>query len=142
MKVSTLVRVFKYDGQELPDPAPTFSAAQVMDFYCANFPELLNAELEGPNEVDGKLVYTFKRSTGTKGLGEAQAGVRAPFSLRLALVAAGQADPAAPRGRLVVDPELVNQHGQFSRSFNPQRSSQASKATLPGLPSAALPLLL
>ena len=48
-------------------PDGSYSPAQLKDLYASNFPDLLNAEIEGPNVKDGKAVYTFKRTTGTKG---------------------------------------------------------------------------
>ena len=144
MKVTSLVRCFKYDGQTLPDPGAGFSPAQVKDLFTSNFPELVNAEIEGPNILDDQEVYTFKRTTGTKGLG-AQ-GATVPFVQRLALVVAGQADPLQPRHQIALSEKLAATHRQFGRALganqNSQRSETSRPATLPGLPSAALPLLL
>lgn len=140
MKVTTLLRVFKYEGQELPDLGASFSPAQVKDVYTANFPELVNAEIEGPNEIDGKLVYTFKRTTGTKGLGQQE--IALPFVQRLALVAAGQVDPMEPRSRVALEQSLAEKHQAFGRALSQTTNGQRRRATLPGLPSEALPLLL
>jgi PRTRC genetic system protein C len=46
---------------------PAVHADQVRDFYAPTYPEILNAAIEGPEEKDGKLVYTFRRAVGTKG---------------------------------------------------------------------------
>ena len=144
MQVTSLVRVFKYDGQELPDPGASFSPAQVKDLYTSNYAELVNAEIEGPNMVDDKAVYTFKRTTGTKGFGNAAlAPVQLPFVDRLALIAAGQPDPLQPRDRVAVTRQALELHVKLAYPLMDQRKQQAKRmATLPGLSSEALPLLL
>lgn len=139
MQITALTRVFKYEGQELADPGANFTPAQVLDFYSGNFPELVSAEVEGPNELDGKMVYTFKRSTGVKGLDAAQEKVAVPFVERLALVAEGRADPLEPRHIVVLDTALANKHSVFGTAM---RGSFRAKASLQGLPPEAMPLLL
>lgn len=67
MKVQQLIRSFSYSGISLPDPGSHLSVEQVKDVYAATYPELTSASVEGPETVDGKLLYTFKRSVGTKG---------------------------------------------------------------------------
>lgn len=142
LKVSTLPRVFFYDGQELPDPMPGFSPAQVMDLYAANFPDLTTAEIEGPNEVDGKLRYVFKRANGTKGLGAEHAQeAELPFVQRLALVAAGRADPLQARGTISLSEKEAVTHQAIAKPLIDSRS-RPGKGSLPGLPSEDLPLLL
>ncbi len=141
LKVSTLPRVFFYDGQELPDPMPGFSPAQVMDLYAANFPDLTTAEIEGPNEVDGKLRYVFKRATGTKGLGEQLQEAELPFVQRLALVAAGHADPLQAPGTISLSEKQAVAHQAMAKPLIESRS-RPGRASLPGLPSEDLPLLL
>lgn len=55
------------NGNPLTDPDPSLSPAAVKDFWAAMYPELLNAEVQGPVNKDGELTYTFHRTTGTKG---------------------------------------------------------------------------
>lgn len=141
MKATTLERVFRFNGQELPDPGVGMTAAQVMDFYSGNFPDLVTAEVEGPNELDGKLVWTFKRCTGTKGATVAQAKAAAPFAERLALVAAGQADPLQPRHVVVLTTRQAQLYNAVAHPLRAARHS-SPRASLPGLPARALPLLL
>ncbi|AXL49163.1 prokaryotic Ubiquitin family protein [Paraburkholderia caffeinilytica] len=67
MKTETLAREFRYNGAKLTDPSPTFSLHQVRDFYGNTYPEIVNAEIEGPEVVGNKNIYTFRRAVGTKG---------------------------------------------------------------------------
>lgn len=67
MKTETLAREFLYNGAKLADPSPTFSLAQVRDFYGNTYPEIVNAEIEGPVVAGNKNVFTFRRAVGTKG---------------------------------------------------------------------------
>lgn len=62
-----LDRIFRYNSVDLLDPGIQYTAEQVRDFYAPTYPEILNAAIEGPEEKDGKLVYTFRRAVGTKG---------------------------------------------------------------------------
>lgn len=67
MQIQNLTRQFRYNGAKLADPSPAFSLQQVRDFYANTYPEIVNAEIEGP-ELQGDLqVYTFRRAVGTKG---------------------------------------------------------------------------
>lgn len=76
MQVQTLTREFRYNGVKLADPSPTFNLQQVQAFYANTYPEIVNAEIEGP-EVQGNLqVYTFRRAVGTKGAGLEPADIR------------------------------------------------------------------
>lgn len=67
LKVTTVERIFRYNGQDLADPNPTLDADTVMRTYAAQFPELATASVEGPKTEDGKQVYTFQTRIGTKG---------------------------------------------------------------------------
>jgi PRTRC genetic system protein C len=73
MKTESLSREFRYNGAKLTDPAPSFSLPQVRDFYANTYPEIVNAEIEGPEVLANKNVYTFRRAVGTKGAVEAPA---------------------------------------------------------------------
>ncbi len=73
MKIEALKRTFAYNAIQLADPGAALTPAQVKDFYCAVYPDLTNAEIEGP-KVDGNThAYTFRRAVGTKGNFPAQA---------------------------------------------------------------------
>lgn len=67
MQIETLAREFSYNGAKLADPAPAFTLQQVRDFYSQTYPELTNAEIEGPVIKGNRNVYTFRRAVGTKG---------------------------------------------------------------------------
>ncbi|VWD45457.1 hypothetical protein BLA50215_05707 [Burkholderia lata] len=69
MQIETLAREFSYNGAKLADPAPAFTLQQVRDFYSQTYPELTNAEIEGPVIKGSRNVYTFRRAVGTKGNG-------------------------------------------------------------------------
>lgn len=69
VSTTVLKRVFMSNGNPLTDPDPSLSPAGVKDFWSAMYPELLNAEVQGPVSNDGELTYTFHRTTGTKGAG-------------------------------------------------------------------------
>lgn len=105
MQVTTMTRVFMKDGVPLPDPDVSMSPAQVKDFYAGmkNFADLTNAEISGPEEKGSELVFTFRRTTGTKGAKEA-ASADIPFAQRLArqaaATAADQADQAPTKSPL------------------------------------------
>lgn len=141
MQISNLKRVFRYDVHTLPDPGPNLSPAQVKDLYTHNFPELVNAEIEGPNVVDGQAVYSFRRVTGTKGL---EGGASLPFGERLARVAAGQDEPLEDP-RWVHLPEASRAvHAALCAAFDPRDyiGRHGAHRTLSGLPAASQPLLL
>ncbi|WP_405126738.1 PRTRC system protein C [Ralstonia pseudosolanacearum] len=71
MQVIQLSREFRYNSVRLADPSPKFTLEQVRDFYANTYPEILNADIDGPN-VEGALqVYGFRRAVGRKGSGPA-----------------------------------------------------------------------
>jgi PRTRC genetic system protein C len=67
MAVQQAVRVFRFNGIELPDPGAHMSPDQVRDLYSANFPELATAAVEGPTASGDRMAYEFRRAVGTKG---------------------------------------------------------------------------
>lgn len=69
-----MVRVFVYDGRELPDPDPKMAVEEVRQNMSSFFPELANADT-AHSKRKGKTdpaveddIYEFKRRVGTKGL--------------------------------------------------------------------------
>lgn len=68
LETQQLSRAFRYNSVDLIDPGAQYTPEQVRDFYAPTYPEILNAAIEGPEEKDGKLVYTFRRAVGTKGV--------------------------------------------------------------------------
>ena len=67
VKIETAVREFKYNGLALQDPGPTMTPDEVRTFYARIYPEINNAEIEGPEHKGNKAVYEFRRAVGTKG---------------------------------------------------------------------------
>ncbi|NMA74307.1 MAG: PRTRC system protein C [Bacteroidales bacterium] len=67
LQVNIKERVFKYKNEELVDPDRNMTPFEVAKFYSARFPELINATIEGPKAVDGKVEYSFDKVAGTKG---------------------------------------------------------------------------
>lgn len=68
IETAELTRTFKYNSVDLPDPGPQYTAEQVRDLYSATYPEITSAAIEGPEQKDGKLVYSFRKAVGTKGM--------------------------------------------------------------------------
>lgn len=62
-----LPRAFKYNSVDLKDPGIQFSVTDVRDIYSATYPEIVSAAVEGPEQKNGELVYTFRKAVGTKG---------------------------------------------------------------------------
>lgn len=67
IETQELTRAFRYNSVDLQDPGPSFNLEQVRDFYATMYPEIVSAAIEGPEQKDDKLVYTFRRAVGTKG---------------------------------------------------------------------------
>jgi PRTRC genetic system protein C len=67
LQTQSLERAFRYNSVDLLDPGAQYTPEQVRDFYAPTYPEITSAAIEGPEERDGKLVYTFRRAVGTKG---------------------------------------------------------------------------
>lgn len=68
MQTEQLTRAFRYNSVDLVDPGAQYSPEQVRDFYSAAYPEIVSAGIDGPEQSDGKLVYSFRRAVGTKGV--------------------------------------------------------------------------
>lgn len=71
LETTRLKRVFKFKkGSEnivLPDPNPEFTAADVIQFYSGQHPELTTCTIDGPKIESDQQVYEFKTTVGTKG---------------------------------------------------------------------------
>ena len=66
IEVKAIVRRYRYNGVTLPEVAG-MSAKEIRDLYSAQYPELISAEVETGEIVDGVQEITFKRAVGTKG---------------------------------------------------------------------------
>ncbi len=67
MEINQLPRIFKHKDLNLPDPGAEMTPERVLSFYANTYSELTVAKIEGPVIEDGKAVYTFVTTLGTKG---------------------------------------------------------------------------
>ena len=66
IQVTEIQRVFRYNGVALPD-VPGMTPREVRDLYSAQYPELISAEIQTGEVVNGVQEYTFRKAVGTKG---------------------------------------------------------------------------
>lgn len=71
LNIEKPVRRFKFNGMDLKDPNQSDTPEKVKEFYAGLYPELTNAEIEGPDTKGAESVYTFRKAVGTKGNGDA-----------------------------------------------------------------------
>lgn len=68
---NNLPRIFLLDRDgtlvQLDDPNPGLPPESVLNFYCATYPVLTTAKIEGPEIKDDKVVFKFVTTIGTKG---------------------------------------------------------------------------
>lgn len=62
-----MIREFHYNATVLPDPGSSLSVEEVRDIYSATMPEIVSASIEGPVTKGNKLIFSIKKSAGTKG---------------------------------------------------------------------------
>lgn len=69
MKVKPVTRRIRYQDQELPDSNPSAPIGEVVRGYAHLYPELINAEVEGPVKSDdqSEALYTVKARASYKG---------------------------------------------------------------------------
>ena len=67
MQIQKMQRTFRYAGLTLPDPDQSLDVESVRALFSATYPEITTSAITGPEATDGKLVYTFTKSIGTKG---------------------------------------------------------------------------
>lgn len=143
VSATVLKRVFMSNGNPLTDPDPSLSPAAVKDFWAAMYPELLNAEVQGPVNKDGELTYTFHRTTGTKGAAAKastqKAGPKLPAGVASFLRCLEAAAPEASKSRSKSRSQPGGQPslGDLKRILHPQVGGSAMT-----LPSSSCPLLL
>lgn len=89
MQVVEITRNFKYNSVDLPDPNPSLGPDDVRQFYASQYPELLNAVVEGPTTKAGVATYSFARAAGAKG---APATTKAPAKVVLERALSGNSD--------------------------------------------------
>jgi len=66
-KLRPLVRVFQWNGLEIPDPNSRLKPEEALKVLGTIHPELNNAAVEGPSFLGEKEVYTCCTRLGTKG---------------------------------------------------------------------------
>lgn len=61
--------IFEKDGKDikLPDPHKNMSVQEVINHYSSTHPELITANVQGPNMEGDTAVYRFTTVLGTKG---------------------------------------------------------------------------
>ena len=120
MDIQNLTREFRYNGVVLADPNQSFTLTQVRDFYANVYPEITSADIEGPEQVGAKAIYTFRRAVGTKGTSARETAL-------LRLRTAGRLDPGARPAHIIT--------AEQARSPLPQQLAkileQARRATGP-----------
>ncbi|UEC01656.1 PRTRC system protein C [Burkholderia vietnamiensis] len=87
--VSPIVRTFNYQGIMLPD-VPGLAPRDVRDLYSAQYPELLSAEIDGGEIVNGRQDYTFRKAVGVKGATQHQGARLAALRRRVGDEAEGR----------------------------------------------------
>ena len=65
--ITALKRVFVVDGTRIDDPNPSWTIDEVRKFLMAEYPELTNADVEGPTYEEDCAVYEFSGKIGGKG---------------------------------------------------------------------------
>lgn len=68
IEIQPLQRVFRYNGISLPD-IPGLEPNEIRDIYSAQYPELVSAEIQTGEIVNGAQEYVFRKAVGTKGAG-------------------------------------------------------------------------
>lgn len=94
MQTTELQREFKYNSVKLADPNPAFTLVQVRDFFANVYPEIISADIEGPDVIGNKQIYSFRRAVGTKGIATDGNAIGAAHSAQFACNASPSAAPA------------------------------------------------
>jgi len=66
-KLKAIERIFRFNGQDLPDPNPSWDAERVRRSYAETYPQITNATIKGPTVEGDKAVYKIETVVGTKG---------------------------------------------------------------------------
>lgn len=67
MEITPLPRKFRFKNFDHPDPDPTMTTEQVLNFYSAKYPDLTSSTISGPIIHNDMRIYEFKSVLGTKG---------------------------------------------------------------------------
>ncbi len=91
--VNEIQRVFRYNGVALPD-VPGMTPREVRDLYSAQYPELISAEVEAGEVVNGVQEYIFRKAVGTKGRTGGEGERLAALKVAVAVEIEGRTDAA------------------------------------------------
>lgn len=89
--INEIRRVFRYNGVQLPD-VPGMEPREVRDLYSAQYPELISAEVEAGEVVNGVQEYTFRKAVGTKGQSGGESERLAAIKAAVVVEVEGRAD--------------------------------------------------
>lgn len=69
VEVKQLKRIFTFKDETLPDPDPSMSIPEVLDFYSGKYPELTAGKVGEPeiDEEASTMVYDVSFNMGDKG---------------------------------------------------------------------------
>ena len=130
--VTPIVRTFTYNGILLPD-VPGLSPREVRDLYSAQYPELVSAEVEAGEVVNGRQDFTFRKAVGTKGAGQS-----APLGPCLAALLAsvqsaqtGAVSATAKMSRAVSQRAVANRSAAWSRFARQTMEQHRHEAAAP-----------
>lgn len=62
-----ITRVFIVSGKEIADPNSNMPLNEIQKFLGSKYPAITNSNISGPEFKDGKQIYTFGSTPGTKG---------------------------------------------------------------------------
>lgn len=133
MDIQNLQREFRYNGVALADPNQAFTLPQVRDFFANVYPEITSADIEGPEQVGAKVIYTFRRAVGTKGA--------SPRELALQRLRAGGrlAPGLRPENILTAEEARGPQAQQLKHVIDQQRSANGPRCLAPSANHVVLP---
>lgn len=95
--ITEIKRAFRYNGIQLPD-VPGLALAEVRDLYSAQYPELISAEIEAGEVIEGVQEFTFRKAVGTKGAKRQPAATPRLNALRVLIDAQVQGADTATAG--------------------------------------------
>ncbi len=101
--ISEIQRIFRYNGVVLPD-VPGMTPREVRDLYSAQYPELISAEVEAGEVVNGMQEYTFRKAVGTKGSTDAKGQRFAALNAAVETEAKGATDACGKLARALTRP--------------------------------------
>jgi PRTRC genetic system protein C len=67
IKITTPVRIFRHNGIDYADPAPSATVERAVELLSTVNTELMNSIIDPGSPEEGKIVYSLKTAVGTKG---------------------------------------------------------------------------